>query len=277
MQINVVIKKHIFIFLAIIFWGLSYPVSKITLEYMSPTILTFIRFFIGGSIIFLISRKIIYGKKELINSLLNVALVILLLNIGIALTLNPAFASVMIYTQPVFVVLIEIIYYKRKVGLNEIFGMITAFIGVLIVVGSISFDLGSLIALLAGFIWAIGTIYHNTNFKNADLIALHSFMSLISALIVSLFIPFDYYFAEKYEGIAYAILLTLIAQVFGYLSWFYSIKEIGPIRSGIFSLLVPVAAYLFSYLILGLHASFFTILGSSMVLIGIFLLFIKRK
>jgi len=91
------------------------------------------------------------------------------------------------------------------------------------------------------------------------ILALNSFMQTVDILI------------------AYAILLTLIAQVFGYLSWFYSIKEIGPIRSGIFSLLVPVAAYLFSYLILGLHASFFTILGSSMVLIGIFLLFIKRK
>jgi len=177
----------------------------------------------------------------------------------------------MLYTQPVFVALISRIYYKESIPILSLIGIILAFFGVFIAANSLEFDLKVLFALLGGFIWAIGTIYHSKNFKNHDLLKLHTFMSLLSSIFILPFLPLGFHFELSLFGIGLAILLTVLAQVIGYLSWFRSINEIGAVASGNLSLLVPVSAYIFTFAILGIKPMALTIFGSSITLLGIFL------
>ncbi|HLI46806.1 MAG TPA: DMT family transporter [Geobacterales bacterium] len=263
-------KRFLYIFFTILCWGLSYPLSKIALSYMTPIILAFIRSFIGGLILMLFVRKIISGRKEFIDALLNVGALLILLNLGIYFSLNPGLASVMLYTQPVFTIIISSIFLKEPIMKKELLGVVLAFSGILISVNSLEFDYGVLFALLGGFIWSVGTIYHSKHFKNTELLSLHTFMSLVSSVFIVPLIPIGFYFIFSLKGILVALALTILAQVFGYIAWFKSINEIGPIMSGTFSLLVPVMAYITTYLILGIKPSLLTLIGSAVTLFGVF-------
>ncbi|WP_246252908.1 DMT family transporter [Acidianus brierleyi] len=252
----------------IIVWGLSFPLSKLALYYMSPFILTFFRFSIGGVLLLIYARGIVFGKKEAINAILNMSLFVILLNLAINLSSNPALASVLIYTQPIFVVVIIRILGER-INLLQLLGVIIAFSGIFISVDSGDFNIGSLIAVLAAILWAIGTVYYRRNLIKESVTKLNAFMSLFSALFALPTIGIDFRFTFNVYGILFAIGVAIIAQAMGFIFWFSSIKNLGPLTSSTMAILVPVSAYVFSFLILGKIPSYFQILGSTLALIGV--------
>lgn len=76
------------------------------------------------------------------------------------------------------------------------------------------------------------------------------------------------------------IALAVLAQGLAWLLWFRSVGEVGPIRAGEFSLLVPVFSYMLSYLFLDAVPSLYQIVGSAFILMGIFVIYIggaRRK
>jgi len=265
------LKKYLPIFTTAIVWGLAFPLSKIVLFFMSPMILSLIRFLIGGAALLLVSRKILLSFKVFINSLLNIGIVITLLNIGLAITSDPAFASVILYSQPLFVLLISYLYLKQKISILQKIGTALALLGLIIGVGSYEIDLGVILILIAGFTWAVGTIYYRRNFYNQNLLALNSAMAFFSAFFVLPLLPIDYYFIPSIFAITLAILIGLLVQATGWALWFKSIDIIGTINTSLFSLLVPVFAYIFTFLIFFQIPNSLRILGSALVILGIFL------
>lgn len=249
-------------------WGLSFPLSKLALNFMSPFILTFFRFLIGGIILLAYARGIVYGKKEIINAILNMSLFIILLNLAINLSSNPALASVLIYTQPIFVVII-IRLLGERINPLQLVGVIIAFTGIFISVDSGEFNIGSIIAVLAALLWAIGTIYYRRNLIKENVIKLNAFMSLFSALFALPTIGIDFHFVFNIYGILLAIGVAIIAQAMGFIFWFSSIRNLGPLTSSTMAILVPVSAYIFSFVILGKIPSYFQVLGSALALLGV--------
>jgi len=249
-------------------WGLSFPLSKLALNFMSPFILTFFRFLIGGIILLAYARGIVYGKKEIINAILNMSLFVILLNLAINLSSNPALASVLIYTQPIFVVII-IRLLGERINPLQFIGVIIAFTGIFISVDSGEFNIGSLIAVLAAILWAIGTIYYRRNLIKENVTKLNAFMSLFSALFALPTIGIGFHFVFNIYGILLAISVAIIAQAMGFIFWFSSIRNLGPLTSSTMAILVPVSAYVFSFVILGKIPSYFQVLGSALALVGV--------
>ncbi len=263
------LKGYLFIIGVIIVWGLSFPLSKIALYFMSPFVLTFIRFLIGGLILTIYGKGIIYGKKEAINAILNMGIFVILLNLAINYSSNPALASVLIYTQPIFVAIFERIK-GEEILLPQLIGILISFIGIFISVDSINFSLGSLVAIIAAIIWAIGTLYY-ARFKDRNVVKLNAFMSLFSSLIVLPTLPLDFYFKPYIFGVTMGILVAVIAQALGFIFWFSSVKDLGATTASSIVILVPVSAYLFSFIILAKVPNIFQIIGSSLALIGVFI------
>jgi Integral membrane protein DUF6. len=110
-------------------WGSAFPVIKIALDYLSPFLIALVRVTVGGTLLLLVSRKLIYGKKEAISAVLNVGLFMILLNLGVEYSSNPGLTSTMIYTQPVFVTVLSRFVLRERLIPLQILGVVLAFSG----------------------------------------------------------------------------------------------------------------------------------------------------
>ncbi|QGR20553.1 EamA family transporter [Stygiolobus azoricus] len=258
-------------------WSSAYPLIKIALNYVSPILLAVIRLVTGGIILTVYGGGLSYGKKEMIGGLINVALFMLFLNFGVMLSVNPALSATLIYTQPIFLVILSAVFLGKKPTILQLLGTIIAISGAIYSAGITGFNLGSILSLIGGLIWAIGTLYYQVFLIEKDIIKLNSFMALFSALFLLPFTPINFYFKFNISGILVAVIIGITAQAIGFIAWFSSIKQLGPFLSSSLSLLVPAMSYLFSFIMLGEVPTFQQLLGTAIVLLGVFLTIISQK
>lgn len=270
-------RKLLPIITVILVWSSAYPLIKIALDYVSPIVLAVIRLVTGGIILTVYGRGLSYGKKEMIGGLINVALFMLFLNFGVMLSVNPALSATLIYTQPIFLVILSAIFLSKKPSVLQLLGVIIAISGAIYSAGITGFNLGSIISLIGGLMWAIGTLYYQVFLIEKDVIKLNSFMALFSALFLLPFTPINFYFKFTISGILVAVLIGITAQAIGFIAWFNSIKQLGSFLSSSLSLLVPAMSYLFSFIMLDEVPTFQQLLGSAIVLLGVFLTIISQK
>jgi len=268
-------RSYLYLIVLVMVWGSAFPVIKIALDYLSPFLIALVRVTVGGTLLLLVSRKLIYGKKEAISAVLNVGLFMILLNLGVEYSSNPGLTSTMIYTQPVFVTVLSRFVLRERLIPLQILGVVLAFSGVLISVGSTDFSIGSIIAILGGLTWAVGTIYHRLYLSDRDVAGLNTFMSLFSALLILPLSFVDSKFSLDPVGWGSALLLAVTAQATGFLLWFKSVNMLGPVKASSAVLLVPVSSYLFSALLLRTAPTLLEGLGSSITLLGVFLTFLR--
>ncbi|BFH73106.1 DMT family transporter [Sulfurisphaera javensis] len=252
-----------------IVWGLSYPLTKLVSEYASPMIISVVRVSIGFIFFYILGRGLSVGIKQFINGLLNFVGLLTFLNLGVYFSSNPGLVAIMIYTQPLFILVIELIL-GTKIKMKGIIGIIIGVIGIT-ASAFISFNLGLLFGLIGGIIWALGTVYYRRNLLKEDLVKLNAFMALVSIPILLAITPIDFSFAFNLTGIGLLITLGLIAQVGGFFFWFNAVKYLGSVKASTGSLLVPVTAYILSYVFFKTIPTFLEIIGSAITLIGVYL------
>lgn len=260
-----------------IVWGLTYPLTKFIATSASPIIITWVR--IGVAAIFFLSLsrfKPSIGKKQFINAIFNTVLFMICLNVGTAISSNPGLAAVMVYTQPLFVVIIERLL-GTKISPRTVIGVILGFIGIALSISSVSLDIGVIIALAGGISWAIGTIYYLRNLAKENVISLNAFMNLVAFPFTLALTPLDFYFNFSLTTVGLLILLGILAQAIGFYLWFNLVRELGSIRASTSSLLVPVAAYILTFAILKIIPTILETIGSVMTLFGVFLVITSRS
>ncbi|BAB65044.1 DMT family transporter [Sulfurisphaera tokodaii] len=252
-----------------IVWGLSYPLTKLVSEYSSPMIISVARVAVGFIFFYSLSRSLSIGVKQFINGLLNFVGLLTFLNLGVYFSRNPGLVAVMIYTQPLFILVIEYILGTR-IKTKGTIGIILGVIGIT-AAAFVSFDLGLLFGLLGGLVWAIGTVYYRRNLLKEDIVRLNASMALTSLPILLVLTPIDFHFTFTLTAISLIIILALIAQVGGFFFWFNAVKYLGSIKAGTGSLLVPVMAYVLSYAFFRTIPTPIEIIGSAITLIGVYL------
>jgi len=153
----------------ILTWSFSWPINKIGLEYMPPMLYAGIRTLIGGILfaLFLLPqwRKIEWKKNGplyLIAALFNTILFVGVQQIGLQYLPSGLF-SVIVFLQPVLVVLLSWMWLKESMSIIKVVGIVIGFLGVVVVSldgisGTIS-PIGILLALVTGISWATGVVY----------------------------------------------------------------------------------------------------------------------
>lgn len=265
------LKGYLAMIGVLVAWGSSYSISKIALAFMSPLVLSLFRFLTGAVFFSAAGRGLLWSRDAVINALLNGALFVVLINIAIELSKNPAFVSILVYTQPIFVILLSAVVYREPPKPLQIVGTALAFSGLLIAVGASSFDLGDAVAILGAFIWALGTHFYRRRLLRADLLRLNATMGLVSAAIISPVVVVDPHIEPSLQALAWGIGTSLISQIVGFLLWFVGVRELGPVKASSISILVPVSAFLFAFLLLGEIPTWSEIAGSAVALLGVML------
>jgi len=251
-------------------WGLAYPLIKLVSTSVSPIIISWFRVGVGAIFFLAAGRGLSVGVKQFVNGVIYFVIFMLLLNVGTSVSSSPGLAAVMMYTQPVFVIVIERAL-GTKLSSRTILGVILGFLGVLVSAASVSFDLGILLTLMGGAVWAVGTIYYARNLEKENVLKLNAFMSVSALPIMLALTPFDYYFEFSVKIIILLFILSVLAQALAYYLWFNVIRELGSVRASAGSLVTPVVAYGASYLILRTIPTPLEVVGSAITLLGVYL------
>lgn len=150
------LRGYLAMFGVLLAWGSSYSFTKISLVYMSPFVLAMFRFVVGAFVMSVAGGGFLFGRKSFVNALLNGALFVALLNLAVEYSSDPALVSVLIYTQPLFVAVLALLLYGERLSAMQVAGIVVAFARLLLTVGVYSIDVGSVLAIVRGFVLGAG-------------------------------------------------------------------------------------------------------------------------
>lgn len=270
------------LFIAMIFWGISWPISKILSSMHSPLVVAFARFFLVAvcilPVIFILKIKLSIKRSEipiLVISIISNSSYSLVF--FYAITLGSAGVAGVITTtlSPIMATLLSALIFRYKLSSREVLGLILGLISGIFFLHLSSLDTllnkFNLFFILAAFLWACVSL----SVKKISLnpLAINFYTSLFSSI---LFIPFINFGDLKPLCEPYSLSLILIVAVLstalGTTIYYKSIEVLGITKSAAFTLLVPFFALLLSWIILSEVPDFNTIIGGILALIAIYLI-----
>ncbi|WP_028402408.1 DMT family transporter [Ectobacillus panaciterrae] len=179
----------------ILSWSLTWPISKIGLHYSPPLLFAGMRTLLGGILlaIFLSNRiRELQWKKNwrifVVSALFNV--IIFIASSNFALKYLPSgLYTVILYSQPVLVVLLSWLWLKESMTVRKLTGILLGFFGVLIVSfkglnGYVSL-VGILLALISALGWTFGTVYVKKNNEKVHWLWLVAMQNLIGGIFMT--------------------------------------------------------------------------------------------
>ncbi|MCI5968593.1 DMT family transporter [Helicobacter sp.] len=276
---------------AMLFWGASWPSSKVLVGYTGADVITFWRFFFAllASIPLVIALRIplkIDGKAFkflLIATVLN-CLYSLMFFVGLNYG-SAGKGGVLVTTMtPVFVYVLTFWLYKTQKDSskvmrgNEILGLI---LGVL--AGICLLDLGNLQTLFSKFNvffvlcaldWAILTLVCQR--VRIHPVAINFYITLFSAVLFSPIFLMQSAMLEIFSfDLRFWCMLLIIAVLstaIGTSIYYMGIAQVGAQKASSYPLLVPVFALVTSFLILGEIPSVLTLIGGCIAIFAIYLI-----
>ena len=284
------IKAYIFLVLCTLFWAGNFIVGKVaTLFEIPPFSLNFYRWLIAFIILFPFTyKKISENFDEIKKKIIPLSIMgftsITIFNSVVYYSLN--FTQVlngvlMISTIPVLIIFFSSCFTNEKVKINQILGVITSLIGVLIIITkfqlntllSLNLNKGDLWILVAMISWATYSIMVKEKKINLDPLALLQTLIFIGLIFLIPFYLYELHNA-KFLKLNIPVLLTvsyvvIFAGIGAYIFWIGAIKIIGPSRSGVFLHLMPIFSSLMAIFLLGERLANFHIFGALFILTGI--------
>lgn len=275
--------------IANVIWGGASPIFKFALFNIPPFTLAFIRFFFAG-LLFLpwASRN---WKELTFKEWIEVILVGFF---GITVNISFFFlglqktesinAPVIASSGPIFIYLASIIFLKERPKVKVLTGMLTAFLGVLIIIFSPvlldgkSLVLGEVEGNLFIFIAMLGTVFMTiigrSVLRKVSFIQVSVITFLLASLTFLPFIPnemahwnFSYLNVNGLVGIIYGVFFS---SATAYTLFYYGVSKIKAQEVGLFTYIDPLAAVLIAAPLLQEYPNFYYLLGSLLVFGGIY-------
>ena len=277
----------IFLILANIIWGASFPIYKWTLEEIPPITFVFIRFFVAALIILpFVIKKLSIAKQDYKNlilvSLIAVTIQIPLLFFGLKLT--PSInAPIIIACGPIILIIAAIIFLKEKPSPKVISGTLISLLGVFAIILLPFFEngitgglIGNLLIFAATICGVIQALLLKKLTVRNDPLTLTFWMFLIGSLPL---IPFIIWESQTFNlitdisinglfGIIFGVIFSAIIAHYFYA---YGISHIKASEVGIFSYVDPLATIAVAIPLLDETISVTYVIGAMLVFLGIFI------
>lgn len=185
-----------------------------------------------------------------------------LLGVGIICGLCGPTASLLLQSQAFFSVILAILFLKERPRMHEIWGMVVAFLGILVIgvhaFGGVTF-LGLLAVLGAAFAWGTANILikiAGTQKESAQDFSMLSLIMWINIVPPLPLLGFTYYtegdhiweILKNASLLSYGAVLysALISGIIGYALWGYLLKKYPTAIVTPFSMLIPITVTLFT-------------------------------
>jgi drug/metabolite transporter (DMT)-like permease len=275
--------------LATVIWGSDYPFAKIAMQEISPLSFSAARTLMATAVLFPIflkqEKSWSVSRRDFLYLALLACFGTFLNRICWSVGLNLSTASnaaLLMTTSPIFVLIASGLLFQSTVTWRAVLGILTAFVGVFLVIRgdwqgwtlNAENFLGDLILLGAAISWALFTTLAKFLLKDHSSLKVTAYVMVFGSV---LFLPFLQ--NEKPGGWAgisalawfSVIYVGLSGNCLAYFLWMKGIQKIGPLRTILYSYLMPVTAIAFSVPLLGETVTMTQVWGALIVFAGIFL------
>lgn len=287
---------YIKLFMTAVLWGGTFIAARVVAQNVGPFSAAFLRFAIA-SVFLLFTLRHVEGSLPRLK--MNQWILIFLLGMTGAFAYNFFFfsglktitasrASLIIATNPVLIALLASLFFREKLRIINIIGIILCASGAIVVISRgdpfIIFQgglgAGELNILGCVASWVAYSLIGKVTMKDMSPLAAVTYSCVVGAL--ALLYPayleginddIGNYTGIEWFGIFY---LGFFGSVLGFTWYYQGINAIGASRAGVFINFVPVSAVLLAFFILGETIDSSLIVGASMVIGGTYLTNIRR-
>jgi drug/metabolite transporter (DMT)-like permease len=294
-------KKHtlavVLVVLSMVFYGISFPATRIALHDYNPVSLITLRLLISSVILMIVNllvykRDAIPLKKDLplflLIAMFQPFLYFLLETYGLS-SVSAAISSLIIATIPVFTPLISRFFIREKLTIFNFAGLVLSFTGVIFLVAfsdsnisEKSFTIPGLVllfgAVLAAVFYTIIVKKLPNSYSALTITAVQNTIGLV--LFLPVFFIIDYQdFIKVTPGtdtLISLVFLAIFASSLAFIFLNFGIKKLGPSKANGFINLVPVVTAIVSFLFFKEQFSVYKIVGMAVILSGVLIAQKKR-
>lgn len=277
---------YVLLLAAMLFWGFSFVWYKMAYQHFLPLTVVFFRLSLSSAFLFLLAvtmRKLQHvSRKDLPLFFLVALFEPFLYFIGESFGMqyvSSTLASIIIATIPVFTPVAAYYFFKEKISVLNIAGIIISLAGVLIVVNAnSSHGTSSLLGVVLIFMAVFSAVGYSLLVKRLterfNPFTIVAWQNGIGALLfLPLFLVFEFpaldFGAITWKNMLPVVYLTFFASVLAFIFFVNAVSSIGASKANIFTNAIPVFTALFSWLLLGEQLSAMKLTGMFIVMAGI--------
>lgn len=273
-----------------IIWGTQHPPLKILSDKIDPFLFNFLRYSIAGLALapFILKNKISVEKRDLTKILflgfVGISLFGVLNFVGVKLS-TATNNAVLLNSWPLLAVFIAPLLIEEKITKKAVAATLIGFAGVILVttqgvgIGNLlksEFFVGNILILLSGLCLAFYSIFSKKYIKKYGSLNT-TFYAILAASIILLFLSIlrQNLFSITQISLNSLLLVLWVAlptTALTYVVWFKSIDKIGLVKTNSFFFLIPISGILTSAIFLNEKITYFTVLGTLLILTGIYTL-----
>ena len=280
--------KYLLIISAVIFWGSSFIATKVALKELSPETIISLRLIIAS--IFLFITALLLKKDFSINlkshSFIFILALIAVFHLMIQVTgLKYTTASNtgwIIGTAPIFMAILAAIFFREKIGLLKIGGIIIAMFGLMLLIGkgnitNVDFikNKGDLLVLASAFTWGVYSMVNKKILLSYSPLMTILYLFVMMAIII---IPFNFNTASvssvvhlSLNGWISILFLGLFCSGIAYVIWAYSLRDLESAKVGAFLYFEPLVTVLAAWVLLNESITGLMILSGAIITLGVVL------
>lgn len=201
--------------------------------------------------------------------------------------MNLSAAAILLYTSPIFVMLLSLIFFKERLTVRKVLALLLAFGGCCLVSGIATSDTaittrGLLLGLGSGLGYALYSIFSRVSLNQGlDSITITDYTFLFAA-IGGVFLADMGSIGAIYEAygvsfLGFAVLYTVVTTVLPYLLYTKGLSEVENGPASVMAAIEPVVATILGFVIFSETPSLSAILGIILVLLALILLNLTPK
>ncbi len=266
-------------------WGGNFTASKIAMEHFPPFLTILLRFVAVTIMLAPFALRTRVNLRDMfVISLCYITLHFTLIFVGMSQGLSIASTVIAVQLGAPFSCVLAAIFYNDKLGGWRSFGMMIAFIGVLLVAGTpnVTAHWGAFLLVVAGaFAWAAANVYMK-RIGNVGVAAFLFWPALLSLPQVGLLTALmeDHQLelirtapVSAWCGILYSMFFSTLI---GYGLWYRLLKHYPLSRVTPFSLLVPVIGIAGGMAVYGEHITPMLVVGGLLTILGVGVITVRR-
>lgn len=243
-------------------WGGSYVSIQICLGAMGPVYLPFFRYLLSAVLLFVVlkakgtSLKLEKSDwmKVTLTALFSITVYFYFENSAIK-QIGANEAAILVAMLPVVALIGNRIFLKQKLLPRNIISAVISIVGIYFVIGGVQFGqnkLGYFYIFLSNLSWSAYLINTKPLLKKYEGLVLTFYQCLIGSLAFVPALPTDYFYFDKIDIgiILHFLFLALVCSAVCTVCYTFAIKHCGVGISALCLNFIPVATFLFSFLIL---------------------------
>jgi len=286
------VQVYIAVLFAMIFWGFSFIWSKMVFEVYRPVTTVLLRLVISSAFMWVVGLA--FGKINKLRKKDLKAMILLTFyqpflyfigeNIGLSMV-SSTVAAVIIATIPLFTPVASYFFFKERVSVMNVLGILVSIFGVFLVIVKDNFSLKAspagilllLLAVVSAIAYSVAIKKFSRYYNAYSLITYQNTFGILMFLPVFLIFDYEHFMQAQIttEALNALLMLAIFASSMAFIFFTYGIQKLGITKANAISNMIPAFTAIFAFLVLGERLTLTNITGVLTVISGLFLSQIK--